>query len=135
KYGFLQVAMADIRRIEFAHRCPHDVAEKIALAISKLAHPDFQIRERATADLKAFRERAYPYLLKATKSDDPEISRRADEALKHIQGRVPAAQLESRDNDVVYTDDSKITGKLTAQALRVNTSQFGDQSLKTADMR
>jgi len=135
KYGFLQIAVADIRRIEFAHRCPPDVAEKIALAISKLGHPDFQVRERATADLKAFRERAYPYLLKATKSDDPEISRRADEALKHIQGRVPAAQLESRDNDVVYTDDSKITGKLTAQALRVNTSQFGDQSLKTADMR
>ena len=60
KYGFLQIAVADIRRIEFAHRCPPDVAEKIALAISKLGHPDFQIRERATADLKAFRERAYP---------------------------------------------------------------------------
>jgi hypothetical protein len=135
KYGFLQIAVADIRRIEFAHRCPPDVAEKIALAISKLGHPDFQVRERATADLKAFRERAYPYLLKATKSDDPEIGRRADEALKFIQGRVPAAQLESRDNDVVYTDDSKITGKLTAQSLRVNTSQFGDQSLKLADMR
>lgn len=135
KYGFLQIAVGDIRRIEFAHRCPPDVAEKIALAISKLGHPDFQARERATADLKAFRERAYPYLLKATKSDDPEIGRRADEALKYIQGRVPAAQLEPRDNDVVYTDDSKITGKLTAQSLRVNTAQFGDQSLKLADMR
>ena len=89
----------------------------------------------ATADLKAFRERAYPYLLKATKSDDPEVGRRADEALKFIQGRVPAAQLEPRDNDVVYTDDSRITGKLTAQALHVNTSQFGDQSLRLADMR
>jgi len=135
KYGFLQIAVADIRRIEFAHRCPPDVAEKIALAISKLGHPDFQVRERATADLKGFRERAYPYLLKATKSDDPEVGRRADEALKFIQGRVPAAQLEPRENDVVYTDDSRITGKLTAQALHVNTSQFGDQSLRLADMR
>jgi len=135
KYGFLQVAIADIRRIEFAHRCPHDVAEKIALAISKLAHPDFQIRERATADLKAFRERAYPYLLKATKSDDPEVGRRAEEALRYIQGRVPAQLLEPRENDVVYTDDSKISGKLTAQSVRVATAQFGDQSLKLADMR
>src|SRR5205814_6190758 len=71
KYGFLQIPVADVRRIEFAHRCPPDAAEKIALAVSKLGHPDFQTRERATADLKAFRERAYPFVLKAIKSDDP----------------------------------------------------------------
>lgn len=135
KYGFLQIAVLDIRRIEFAHRCPPDVAEKIAIAISKLGHPDFQVRERATADLKALRERAYPFLLKATKSDDPEISRRADEALKFIQMKVPAALLESRENDVVYTEDSKVSGKLTAQTLRVSTNQFGDQALKLADLR
>ncbi len=135
KYGFLQIAVPDIRRIEFAHRCPPDVAEKIALAISKLGHPDFQVRERATADLKAFRERAYPYLLKAIKSDDPEVSRRADEAVKFIQAKVPAALLEPRENDIVYTEDSKFAGKLTAQTLRVSTNQFGDQSLKLADLR
>jgi hypothetical protein len=135
KYGLLQIAVADIRRIEFANRCPHDVAEKIALAISKLGHPDYQVREQATADLKAFRERAYPYVLKATKSDDPEISRRADEVVKHIQGRVPAPQLEPRVNDVIHTDDSKITGRLTAQTLRVQTAQFGEQALKLADAR
>ena len=135
KYGFLQVPVADIRRIEFGHRCPSEVAEKIALAISKLGHPDFQTRERATADLKALRERAYPFLLKALKNDDPEISRRADEAVKFIQSRVPAAQLELKEGDVLYTEDSKFTGKLTAQTLRVNTAQFGDQQLKLADIR
>ena len=135
KYGFLQIAVADIRRIEFAHRCPPDVAEKIALAISKLGHPDFQVRENATADLKSFRERSYPYVLKATKSDDPEVSRRADEVIKHIQGRVPAAQLEPRLNDVIHTDDSKIAGKLTAQTFRVHTVLFGEQALKLADAR
>ncbi len=135
KYGFLQISVSDIRRIEFAHRCPPEVAEKIATAISKLGHPDFQTRERATADLKAYRERAYPYLLKTLKHDDPEVSRRADEAAKYIQARVPVAQLEQKDNDVVYTEDSKITGKLTAQSLRVNTLQFGEQQLKLADIR
>lgn len=135
KYGFLQVTVADIRRIEFAHRCPADVAEKIAIAISKLGHPDFPTRERATADLKGYRERAYPFLLKALKAEDPEVSRRADEAVKFIQGRVPAAQLEPREFDVVYTEDSKITGKLTAQTLRVGTSMFGEQQLKLADAR
>jgi hypothetical protein len=135
KYGFLQIAVADIRRIDFGHRCPGDVVEKIALAISKLGHPDFQTRERATADLKSFRERAYPFVLKALKHDDPEVSRRADEVVKFIQARVPTGQLELKESDVVYTDDSKITGKLTAQTFRVNTLQFGDQQLKLADIR
>ena len=135
KYGFLQIAVADIRRIEFAHRCPADVGEKIAVAISKLGHPDFQTRERATADLKTYRERAYPFLLKNLKHDDPEVSRRADEAAKFIQARVPAAQLETKDVDVVYTEDSKFSGKLTAHTLRVSTMQFGEQQLKLADIR
>src|SRR5262245_28020932 len=135
KYGFLQVSVADIRRIDFAHRCPPDVAEKIALAISKLGHPDFPTRERATAELKGYRERAYPFLLKALKAEDPEVSRRADEVVKAIQARTPAAQLEPREFDVVYTDDSKITGKLTAQSLRVYTNMFGEQQLKLADVR
>jgi len=135
KYGFLHINVADIRKIEFAHRCPPDVVEKIAMAISKLGSPDFQTRERATLDLKAYRERAYPYLLKTLKHDDPEVSRRADEAAKYIQARVPAPQLELRDTDVIYTEDSKITGKLTAQTLRINTLQFGEQQLKLADIR
>jgi hypothetical protein len=135
KYGFLQIAVADIRRIEFAHRCPPDVAEKIALAISKLGHSDFQVREQATTELKNHRERSYPFLLKSLKHDDPEVSRRADEALKFIQAKVPAQLLEARDFDVVFTDDSKFTGKLTAQTLRVLTGMFGEQPLKLADLR
>jgi hypothetical protein len=135
KYGFLQVAVADVRRIEFAHRCPPEVAEKITMAISTLGHPDFATRERASAELKAYRERAYPFLLKALKHGDPEVSRRADEAVKAIQAKVPAAALAARDNDVVYTDDSKFTGRLTAHSLRVSTTMFGEQPLKLADVR
>jgi hypothetical protein len=135
KYGVLQIAVADVRRIEFGHRCPPDVTEKIVLNISKLGSPDFQTRERASAELKSLRERAYPYLLKAIKHDDPEISRRADEAVKYIQTRVPAAQLETKDADVVLTEDSKFVGKLAAHSLRVNTIPFGEQQLKLADVR
>ncbi len=135
KYGFLQIPVADVRKIEFANRCPADVAEKIAVTISKLGHADFQVRERASAELKAYRERAYPYLLKATKADDPEVSRRADEAVKFILSRVPQALLQAKDLDVIYTDDCKITGKLTARTLRVQTVMFGEQVLRFADMR
>jgi hypothetical protein len=135
KYGILHVTVADIRRIDFAPRIPADVAEKVVLAISKLGHSDFKVREAATAELKGYRERAYPYVQKALKHDDPEVSRRADEIVKFIQSKVPAMYLEPREHDVVHTDDSKITGRLTAEVLRVGTFQFGEQQLKLADMR
>ena len=135
KHGVLHVAVADVRRIEFANRVPADVAEKVMLAIAKLNHPDFKVRETATTELKSYRERAYPLILKALKHDDPEVARRAEEVMKFIQAKVPAALLEARECDVVHTDDSKITGRLTAEVLRVNTFQFGEQQLKLADLR
>jgi hypothetical protein len=135
KHGVLHVAVADIRRIDFASRVTPAVAEKVALAVGKLNHSDFRTREAATAELKSLRERAYPFALKALKSDDPEVSRRADEVVKYIQSHAPAAQLASREADVVQTDDSKITGRLTAEVLRVSTFQFGEQQLKLADVR
>jgi hypothetical protein len=135
KHGVLQVSVTDIRRIDFANRVPADVAEKVVLAISKLNNSEFRTREAATEELKSFRERAYPFVLKALKSDDPEVGRRADEIVKHIQSRVTPALLEARDTDVVHTDDSRITGRLTAEMLRVQTAQFGEQQLKLADIR
>ena len=36
---------------------------------------------------------------------------------------------------MVQTDDSRITGRLTAEVVRVGTFQFGEQALKLADMR
>ncbi len=135
RHGVLHVAVTDIRRIDFASRVSPAVAEKVTVAVSKLNNSDFRTREAATAELKAFRERAYPFALKALKSDDPEVSRRADEVVKYIQSHVPAAHLQTRESDVVQTDDSKITGRLSADMLRVNTFQFGEQQLKLADVR
>jgi hypothetical protein len=135
KYGPLQIPVADVRRIEFASRTPPEVAERINAAIVNLGHPDFAVREQATAELKGYRERAYGPLLKATKHADPEVSRRADDAARYIQNRVPAAQLEARDVDVIYTEDSKVTGRLSCVYLRVSTFQFGEQQLKVADVR
>lgn len=135
KYGTLQIPLADIRKIDFAGRTPPEIAERINLAIGNLAHPDFQVREQATAELKGYRERAYGALLRATKNPDPEVSRRADEAVRYIQIRVPAAVLVGRDVDVVQTDDCKFTGRLTCTQLRVTTFQFGEQHLKVSDLR
>lgn len=135
RYGLLQVPMCDVRRIEFASRTPADVADKVAAAIARLGHPDFNVREAASAELRGYRERSYRPLLKAIKHQDPEISRRAEEAVRHLQTRLTPQQLEPKEFDVVHTEDSKITGKLTAVSLRVLTFQFGEQTLRLADLR
>jgi hypothetical protein len=133
KHGVLLIAATDLRKIEFATRVPPEVAGKVAAAISKLNHPDFEVREAATEELREYRERAYPLLLKALKSEDAEVSRRAEEVVKFVRAKVPAALLEVREFDVVHTDESKNTGRLTAEYLRVNTYQYGELKLKLAD--
>jgi hypothetical protein len=135
KYGKLEIPAADIRKIEFATRIPSEVAERIALLISNLNHPDFEMREKAMTELRDYRERSYFALLKAVKHPDAEISRRAEESVRYLQQKLPAGQLGSRDNDVVYTDDSKITGRLISSSLRVQTSMFGEQNLRLSDAR
>ena len=135
KYGKLEIPAADIRRIEFATRVPSEVTERISLLISNLNHPDFEMREKAMAELREQRERAYFQLLRAVKSPDAEISRRAEESIRYLQQKVPAGQLEPRENDVIHTDDSKITGKLVSPALRVQTLMFGEQTLRLSDVR
>ena len=135
RFGVLHVPVAEVRRIDFATRVPAAVAEKVTLAVGRLNHPEFRVREAATAELKGYRERAYPYVLKAIKNDDPEVSRRADEVVKYIQTKVPPANLETRDTDVIITDDSRFSGRLTAESFRVGTFQFGEQQLQLADLR
>jgi hypothetical protein len=135
KFGTLQIPIGEVRRIEFASRTPPEVLEKIHVAIGNLNHPEFTVREQATAELKAYRERAYFPVLKATKSSDPEVSRRADDAVRFIQARVPAGNLDSREYDVIQTEDCKITGRINNPSLRVITAQFGEQQLKLSDAR
>jgi len=135
KYGPLHIIVSDIRRIDFATRTPPEVTEKINALITTLNHPDFETRERATAELRSYKERAYLPLLKAIKHPDPEISRRAEETVRYLQQKLGTGALEPRETDIVYTDDSKITGRLSASALRVLTSQFGEQNLRLSDVR
>jgi hypothetical protein len=134
-YGKLLIPVRDIERIEFAFRIPEDVARQIDEAIADLGKTEFRRREAASAALLELRERAYPALLKAEKSADAEVARRARGLLEKIREEVPPEQLEFSPNDVVYTAGSKNSGRLAPASLKVHTFQFGEQQLKLADMR
>jgi hypothetical protein len=135
RYGTLTIPTAEIVKIEFATRIPDDVALKIDKAVADLGHFDYKRRDVASHDLAEAGEASYAALVRAAKHNDLEVSRRAEELLLKLRLAVPAHHLEVRENDVVYTADSKNTGRLKAAVLRVKTVQFGEQPLKLSDLR
>jgi hypothetical protein len=133
-YGKLLIPVRDIERIEVAFRNPEDVTRRVEAAIADLGKADFPSREAASATLLELRERAYPALLKAEKSRDAEVVRRARELLEKIRDEVPEERLKFHPHDVVYTAESKNTGRIASATLKVRTSQFGEQQLKLSDV-
>ncbi len=133
-YGKLSIPVSEIRRIEFGLRVPDDVSRKIESAVSELGNSQFRRREQATAILLGLREKAYPAVLNATKNSDMEIANRAEELVKKFKEAVPAELLQVRDYDIVHTDLSRIAGRIEAPSLKAHTTQFGDVSLRLADV-
>jgi hypothetical protein len=134
-YGKLVVPFADVLEIQFATRIPGDVGKRIVQAIGDLGSTDHKKREAATAELIKLEAKAYPALLKAEQDRDPEVKRRAQQALAAIRKTVPAADLEVRQRDVVLTEHSKIAGQVEATVFRAETVQFGEVRLKLSDIR
>ena len=134
-YGKLVIPAADIRRIEFATRIPEDVAKKIDAAIANLGKDDFAVREAAADELRGFGAAAYPALLEAARSKDAEVKRRADELLTKLRETFSEERLAVRAHDVIHTADSKLTGRISASSLKVNTAQFGELQMKLSDVR
>jgi hypothetical protein len=134
-YGRLSIPAGDIRRIDFATRVSDETAKKIESAVTNLGSNEYKTREAASAELATLGATAYPTLLKAGRNADAEVARRAQELLAKIREDVPAEQLETRPYDVVYTEHSKIAGRIQGSALKVTTAQFGELSMKLCDIR
>jgi hypothetical protein len=134
-YGKLTIPASDVRRIEFATRIPEELSKKIDAAIISLASADFKTRETATNELQAAGAAAFPALTKAMQNSDAEVKKRAEELLTKLREEVPEDRLEVRPYDVVHTPNSKIAGRISAPSLKVTTAQFGELSMKLADVR
>jgi hypothetical protein len=134
-YGKLRIPSADIHHIEFATRLSEDAAKQIEAAIADLGHTEFRRRQAASAMLLKLREKAYPALLAAAKDKDAEVARRAQRLVEKIREEVPEEQLVVRPHDVVYTADSKFTGRIEGASFKATTSQFGDVQVKLHDIR
>jgi len=133
-HGKLKIAVANIRRIELASRLSEAHQKLIEQSIADLSSPQYKTREKATAELIALKEKAYPAVVKISQSSDAEVAKRAKEIIEKIRARVPASRLRWREKDVVYTIDSTITGRIEISGFQANTQQFGPVQLKLPDV-
>src|SRR4051812_33757595 len=90
-YGKLAIPAKDIRLIELAPRVADDVAKQIEEAVANLGSPQFEIREKAAADLIRLGPQGYPVLLRLSKAKrtDLEITARLDDVLDKVRGNLP----------------------------------------------
>src|SRR5262245_51120757 len=124
-HGKLRIATAEIRRIDMATRIPEATQRLIEQSIANLGSPQYKLREKASNDLIAQKERSYPAVHRVSQSKDAEIAKRAKDVLEKIRELVPAQRLKFRDKDVVFTSDSTISGRLELNSFSATTQQFG----------
>lgn len=134
-YGLLEVPVADIERIDFATRVPTAIKQKVEAAIANLGNEDFKLREQATAELLALEAYAFPALLQAVESEDPEVVLRADKLIEQIRKTASEDDLAVYEFDVIVTGKSQFGGTIQVESLKVETAAFGQQQLPIAVLR
>ncbi|MGI8980027.1 MAG: LCCL domain-containing protein [Pirellulaceae bacterium] len=135
QHGKLSVPAGDVRRIVFALRLTEEEKQQIAQWIETLGVPDLNARKQAAGELFAQQARAWQPLVNAAKEGSPEIAKEAEALLDKLWEVVPESELTGNDLDIVETPDAKIAGKIAAESIRIQTTQFGELKLKLADAR
>lgn len=135
RYGRLAVPLAEVQRVEFGVHLPAEVARRVEAAIVKLGSSQYAEREEGGRELTALGARAYPALLRALKSDDQEVARRAEKIVETVRTQVPAKELRGREEDVVTTPGFTIVGRIVTPALKGRSEYFGDVQLRLTQLR
>lgn len=135
RYGTLKVPAKEVQRIEFGVHIPEKINKQVEEAIKRLGSDTFKEREAAANDLVALGRNAYPALRLALKNNDLEVVRSAEAVLKRIREKVPAEQLEIKDQDVIQTLDFTIAGRIQTVSIQARSAHFGDIQLKITDLR
>jgi len=134
-YGKLTIPAKEMRLVEMAPRVPDNVATQIEEAVANLESPQFEIREKAMADLVKIGPLGYPVLLRFARTKDLEVAARMEEILEQVRAKLPEDQAEPREWDIVHTGLSRIAGRLEVKSLQAESAQFGEVELKLADVR
>jgi hypothetical protein len=135
RFGKLTVPATEVRRIEFGFHLPDEVAREVAAAVKQLGSDEYQQREAAGKRLVALGFRAWPALQAAARSPDKEVATRAKAALERVRKEVPAEKLSLPEQDVVYTRDCVLAGRIEGEALKAHSASLGELSLRLTELR
>jgi hypothetical protein len=133
-YGKLTIKLADILRVEFGTRLSAESAAKAATALALADSADDKSRDQAWKILTELKESAYPALLRLEQSRHPAVGVKAREMLAALRKSTPEGKLKKIDRDIIYTEYSKIVGRIDSPDLRARTPHFGDLKLRMADL-
>ena len=88
-YGKLTVPMHDIESIEFGLHFPEGVPARIDQAVRNLDNSDYREREKAFKALVDLGPYAYPAVLKASRSKEPEVSKPPRKSSRRCRRNTP----------------------------------------------
>jgi hypothetical protein len=135
RFGKLTIPLAEVQRIDFGVHLPADVARKVEAGVRKLGSDDYTERDEAGRELSALGASAYPALLKAARSPDQEVSRRAEKALAEVRARLPEKELRSREDDIITTPGFTIVGRILTPGFKAQSEYFGGVQLQLSHLR
>jgi hypothetical protein len=135
KYGKLTIPVGDLVRVQLGFRYPEGMQVKLEEAIAKLGSPTFQEREQADKILLEAKHLSIPLLQRSTKHPDLEVVTRVEALLKTLRKSLAEEHFQAKDFDVIETSEFKLQGKLELETLRCATKQFGEASLKIAEIK
>lgn len=134
EYGRLVVPVRDVRTIEFGLRYPDGAQAKIQAALNELGGGDFRTRDKAVKTLVELGPYSYPATLEASRSKILEVSQRAKQVLKQLEGKFSKADLKTTEMDKVVARSFPINGRILTSTLKARTDLFGDVELSLAKM-
>jgi hypothetical protein len=134
-YGKLTVPVGEIRRIEFGLHLTEAVRQRIDEAVKKLGSEAYRDREKAVLCLAGEGVPAVPALLRASKSTDLEVARRAETALEKIRTKSPEEARRLRSDDLIETTRFPVVGRIVTPVLKARSGYFGDVDLRLPELR
>lgn len=117
-YGPLLIPVEEIIRIRFAREEDPELQDRIRQLTLQLGDEEFEVREKAMADLREIGGPARKLLREALESDDQEVVARAETLLSEIEEEAEEDLEDEDDEDsapISGTDDEVVTLKFTAR--------------------
>jgi hypothetical protein len=134
-YGKLTIPLRDIRRIDLGLHLPAGLEVQIDQSIRLLSSNAYKERDDATKGLIQAGHLAYPFLKKASRSSDLEVTNRVAGLMKRIADKHPPELLRMKEEDVIHTTEFPVIGRIASPTIKAHSAHFGELALKLSDLR